>query len=220
MLGVTTIETGPFQANCHVLWDEERKECIVVDPGDDGPDLVEFLRSRGDTVVEIWNTHGHIDHINANAALKAAFPAAPIRIHALEQAWLGSALLCGASHFGLPFHPSKADFTWADGDTLEALGRRWRVHHTPGHSPGLCCLVCEEEKLLIAGDLLFQDSIGRTDLPGGSWDAMEASLRALFTGWGRDDWEVLPGHGPNTTVGRERSRNPFVREVLRRGPSV
>lgn len=212
-LRVYTIPTGPLQANCHVIHNGDSGEIVVADPGDDGRELWDFTQSLPGRVVEIWNTHGHIDHINGNGAVHE-LSGAPISIHELEADWLCSEVLCGAAWLGIDFHPSRADRTWRGGEELEALGCRWVVRHVPGHSPGSCALVCAEGKLVIGGDLLFRQSIGRTDLPGGDYDRMMDSLRCFFGGWVSDDMQVLCGHGPSTTVGEERRRNPFVAEAL------
>jgi glyoxylase-like metal-dependent hydrolase (beta-lactamase superfamily II) len=118
--------------------------------------------------------------------------------------------------FGLPFNPSKADKTWKGGDELEAMGRQWKVFHTPGHSPGSCCIVCDAENLLLGGDLLICGSIGRTDLPGGDEDQMSESLRGLFEDWGKDAWRVYGGHCGPSTIGRERASNMDARYMMSR----
>lgn len=215
-LRVHSIPLGAFQTNCHILEDVERREAVVVDPGDEGEELLAFIKKLGVRVVAIWNTHAHLDHIGANAALQKA-TGAPLSIHRLSAPALGSAVLSGAAMFGFPFTPSKADILWNGGEVLEVLGRKWLVRHNPGHSVGCCSIICEAENLMIGGDLLFQGAIGRTDLPGGSPEVMTASLRALFNDWGKDEWTVLTGHGDNTTIGEERTSNFLVRLALSEG---
>jgi glyoxylase-like metal-dependent hydrolase (beta-lactamase superfamily II) len=200
-------------ANCHLLHQTDSDEIIIVDPGDDAPIILETVGRIGGRVVAIWNTHAHIDHVNANAAVAAA-TGAPISIHSAEADWLGSPLKTLAAWAGVPFHPSRATHLWQDGQELDALGTQWRVLHTPGHSPGLCCLMAAGAGLVIAGDLVFRGSIGRTDLPGGDPGAMEESLRRFFGGWAPDSATILCGHGGATTVAQERRTNPFVREAL------
>ncbi|CAN5323475.1 MBL fold metallo-hydrolase [soil metagenome] len=217
MLEIHSIPVGPIQANCHILRDSETGRMVVVDPGDDAEEIAKYLKRLGGTVEAIWNTHGHIDHINGNAGVKAA-NGAPISIHESVAQALESPILSGASWTGIPFNPSKADHTWKGGEILDALGREWSVRHAPGHSLGCCLITCEGEKLMVGGDVLFAGSIGRTDLPGGNPAVMTETLRMLFSGWAKDEWTVLPGHGDSTTIGAERRSNPYVREAL--GPGL
>ena len=216
MLEVHSFPLGDFQTNCHILQNPTTKEIVVVDPGEEPEEILAFLKRIGGKVVEIWNTHGHIDHINANKPVADA-TGAPISIHELEAEWLQSATLNLGAFVNYPFIASQASRLWKGGDELEALGVKWKVYHSPGHSPGLCAIVSAEEKLMIGGDLLFRGSIGRYDFPGSSAAQMTASLRALFNDWGKDDWKVLSGHGDETTVGYERKTNMLVREALTRG---
>ncbi|MBI1290703.1 MBL fold metallo-hydrolase [bacterium] len=216
-LQVHQLTVGPLEENCYFLVNEDRREAIVVDPGDEGAVILSHIKNLGVRVSAIWNTHAHFDHIGANAVV-AAQTGAPILIHAIEAPWLESEMLCGAALFGAPFVPSKATGTWADGDQFEALGTQWIVRHAPGHSPGLCALISNDEKLVVGGDLLFKGSVGRMDLPGGSAAAMTQSLRSLFNDWSKDDFRVLPGHGPVTTIGQERKSNWLVQEAL--GPGL
>lgn len=213
MLEIHSIPTGGFQANCHILQDTKTHEMIVVDPGDDGIELVAFLGRLGGKVVAIWNTHGHIDHIGANAAVQRA-TGAPIAVHKAEQEWLGNATLNGAAIFGIPFEPSKADTVWNGGETVSALGREWKVHHAPGHSPGMCTISCEAEKLILAGDLVMFNSIGRTDLPGGDDRAMARSLSEFLKGYTQPEWIVLCGHGDRSTVAQEMRLNENARCLI------
>lgn len=216
MIKTHSIPVGPLQANCHILHNQETNEAIVVDPGDDAADINQFLDTLACRVVAIWNTHGHLDHINGNAGVQAATKA-PISIHQAAAPCLSSSLYSGADWIGIPLNPSKADTLWQGDETLTALGQEWKIRHTPGHSPGCCVIVCEAENLMVAGDLLFRNSIGRTDLPGGNPELMTQSLRGLFNDWGQDQWRVLTGHGPNTTIAEERRSNPFVRDALGQG---
>lgn len=213
MLLIRSLVLGPFQTNCHLLQNQDTKETVVVDPGDEPRRLLGVLKQMEAKVLAIWNTHGHIDHINANAPVQEE-TGAPITIHALEADWLQDATKNLAAFGGIIHRPSRADQHWKNGDSVQALGRQWTVHHVPGHSPGQCALACAQENLLIAGDLLFAGSIGRTDFPGSDPGAMGNSLRGLFNEWGRDEWRVLSGHGPDTTIGQERRQNPFVELAL------
>lgn len=207
-----TLSVGPLGANCHILHNEPTNELVIVDPGDDAETILEFVEKLGGKVVAIWNTHAHIDHVNANAGVKKE-TGAPISIHELEADWLGSAEKTLAVWAGVTFHPSSADKTWKDGDEINALGLTWKIRQTPGHSPGMSCIVSEEAGLILGGDLLFSGSIGRMDLPGGSEEEMVASLKGLFSQWGKDTMVVLSGHGPATTIGQERRSNFLLREL-------
>lgn len=211
MIEFHQITVGPLGSNCYLLQNTETKEIAIVDPGEEPEVILGAAGKLGGKVVAIWNTHAHIDHINANAPVQEA-TGAPISIHELEADWLPSAEKTLAVWAGIPFRPSKADHIWRDGDHFEALGGRWSVRHVPGHSPGGCAIICDGENLFVGGDLLFQGSIGRMDLPGGSEEAMRESLRGLFQDWGKDSWRVLPGHGPVTTIANERRSNPFLGE--------
>lgn len=209
MLETNSIPVGPLQANCHILRDGQSGNLLVIDPGDEPEQILAFIERLGGKVEAIWNTHAHIDHINANGPVSEA-TGAPISIHRAGAPCLESPELSGASFTGLTLRPSKADHLWEDGQEIEALGRRWKIHHSPGHSPACCAIVCDEEDLVIAGDLLFQGSIGRTDLPGSSPEEMGRSLRRLHDEWGQDGHRVLTGHGPATTIGQEKQSNPFL----------
>ncbi|MEO8377227.1 MAG: MBL fold metallo-hydrolase [Candidatus Sumerlaeota bacterium] len=212
MLEIHSITTGPFQENCHILQNPATMEIVVVDPGDDAPELTDFLQRLGGRVVAIWNTHGHIDHIGANAAVQRE-TSAPISIHEMEQEWLGSAMLCGAAIFGIPFEPSKAETLWKGGETISALGCEWKVRHAPGHSPGMCTISCDAENLIIVGDLIMMNSIGRTDLPGGDERAMAKSLSEFFK-YAKPDWRMLCGHGDRSTVQKEIRLNENARYMI------
>lgn len=214
MIQVQTLSVGPLQANCHIPHNTETREAIIVDPGDEPERIARWLTEKNLRPIAIWNTHAHIDHINGNAALKQKF-SIEITIHEAEKHWLQSDFYTVAKFAGIPLNISHADHTWKGGESIEALGAQWKVHHTPGHSPGGVSLVCAAENIMISGDLLFAGSIGRTDLPESDHDAMIASIRGLMTDWGRDEWKVYSGHGPVTTIGEERRTNPFVREFLR-----
>jgi hydroxyacylglutathione hydrolase len=213
VLQVITLAVSPFQSNCHLIFNPETREALVIDPGDDAPIIIEALEKEYLKLVAIWNTHGHIDHINANQQLHE-ISKAEICIHQFDAPMLESEINSGASLFGLPFSPSKASKTWVGGENIELLGTTWQIMHTPGHSAGCCCYVCPQEEIMFAGDLLFQGSIGRTDLPGGDPEAMTETLRNLFNDWGQDKWKVYCGHGPSTTLADERDSNMYVRQAM------
>src|SRR5918911_1382336 len=193
-LHIRTIVSRPFEENTYVVWLPGRSECVVIDPGLE-PDLIlDVLRGEGLTVSAVLNTHGHADHIGGNEALKEAFPAAPLIIGAREVQLLGDPQANLSAPFGLPITSPPADRTVAEGDVVEEAGLALEVLDVPGHSPG---------------DVLFRGGIGRSDFPGGDGALLLAGIRTkLFTL--PPDTVVYPGHGPATTVGREKATNPYV----------
>lgn len=202
------ITVGPLQCNCSVIGDENTREAIVVDPGDDIDDILAIIAKHRLTVKQIVITHGHIDHIGGAMKLKAA-TGAPIAMNEADQMQL-KLLPMQAAWIGVAA-PEKMEIDQhtKDQDTFSAGGLRATVLHTPGHTEGSSCLYFPEEKKLIAGDTLFAGSIGRTDLPGGSMEKIIASLHGKLMAL-PDDVMVLPGHGPATTIGEERETNPFI----------
>lgn len=209
-LQVVTILSMPFAENTYLLYRQGATEAVVVDPGLE-PDLIlEAVNERRLTVVAILNTHGHADHIAGNEAMKEAFPRAPLIIGAGDAAMLQDPELNLSRPFGFDVVSPPADRLVNEGEELELAGIRLRVENLPGHSPGHVVFVIRDESpLVVAGDTLFEGSIGRTDFPGGSHQHLVQGIRAkLFTL--SDDTIVLPGHGEPTTVGREKRSNPFV----------
>ena len=199
---------GPLQCNCSVIGDETTREGMVIDPGDDIDDVLALIQKHNLTVKQIVVTHAHIDHVGGAMKLRAA-TGAPILLnqndHALlkmldvQAAWIGVA------------DPGKVeiDHSIGQGDTVRAGSLAANVIHTPGHTEGSVCLYFPVEKKLIAGDTLFAGSIGRTDLPGGSFKKIINSLHEKVLAL-PDDTVVVPGHGGLTTIGEERESNPFL----------
>ncbi len=215
MLKIETLTVGPLEANCHICFDDETSRAIVIDPGDDPDRILGFLRDEGLTVECIWLTHAHFDHIGALAAVKRETDA-PVTIHELERQWTQDGLLNGSDLFGFEIEPCPVDQTWSDGVTERALGRFWRVHHVPGHSPGSVAIVCEKEELGFTGDLVFSGSVGRVDLPGGDPERMARSLRRFVKMPERIRCYV--GHGPSTLIGVEAVTNFLIKEFLEAFP--
>lgn len=216
---------GLWQANCFVLGDRETGRAVVVDPGQHGAAPVTDLLGRLDLTCEaVLLTHGHLDHLWAAPELAEQFDV-PVLLHA-DDRWLWDNPAAG---FGYPAEvlEQQFDLTWspptqrlvdiADGQRLSLAGVDLRVAHTPGHTPGSCVFVVDDDgPLLFSGDLLFAGSVGRTDLPGGSWDQQMASLsRVVVTLAG--ETVVHSGHGPDTTVAAELASNPFLRNLDRTG---
>ena len=208
---VVTIPNGLFAENCYLVIDEPSGECAVIDPGEEAGLIVHKLGVAGAKPVGIWLTHAHIDHVVGVPRLKAE-TGAPVCLHAADRV-LYDHVPEQAAAFGLEAEPLPApDRALAAGELLRVGNLEFRVRHAPGHSPG--SVVFEGEGAAFAGDVLFQGSIGRTDLPGGDFETLMRSIeRELLTL--PDSTIVYSGHGPETTVGRERRTNPFLTGVNR-----
>lgn len=212
-LHVQTLTVGPLQSNCHIAYNAETREAIVVDPGDDAEVILDFLAGENLRTSAIWLTHAHIDHIGACAAVKRA-TGAPVTIHPLERAWLSDGDLCLASWIGIQLDPVEADYEWHPGEEFEALGVQWRTMHVPGHSPGLVAIYSLEENIAFSGDLIFQGSMGRVDLPNGNPVAMTDSLERFLEL--PSELRLYVGHGPDTMLGAERQTNQVVKSFMGR----
>jgi hydroxyacylglutathione hydrolase len=202
------LPVGPLQCNCSIIGDETTHEAMVIDPGDDIEDVLAILHRHHLQVKQIVITHAHIDHVGGAMKLRTV-TGAPILLNQNDYALL-KMLDVQATWLGMAA-PSDVtiEASIADGDSLQAGSLKANVLHTPGHTEGSVCLYFPAEKLLIAGDTLFARSIGRTDLPGGSFEKIMRSLhdRVLTL---PDDTVVVPGHGPRTTIGEEREENPYL----------
>ena len=203
---------GPIQANCILLGDVDAGEVVVFDPGDEGDRIAERVRASGLRPTMILHTHGHLDHVGGTAELAPLLGGTlPIGLHRDEIDLYRSAPIQGQM-FGLEVEAPPEPTLWLEhGQKLSVGGFDLEVRHTPGHSPGGVAFVVSgaDEPLVIVGDVLFAGSIGRTDLMGGSFPVLEHSIREqLYTL--SDATRVVCGHGPDTTIGRERASNPFV----------
>jgi len=208
-LKVEVVQNGSFVENAFVLWDEETKKAVIVDPGDEPDRIAGCARVLGLEVTAILCTHAHIDHVGAVATLKDKL-GVPVAMHSAERPVL-DAMPAQAAMFGLGnIDAPEVDRWLEDGDTVEVGDATGRVIHTPGHTPGGCCFFFEDAAILIAGDTLFQGSIGRTDLPGGSFEEIISSIKEKLLPLG-EDVVAYCGHGPQTTLGMEAKHNPFVR---------
>lgn len=201
---------GPLQCNCSVIGDEKTHEAMVIDPGDQIEQILDILRQEKLTLKQIVITHAHIDHVGGAMKLKAA-TGAPILMNQNDYALL-KMLDMQAAWVGMrPPGDVQVDETISQGRVLKIGEISSNVIHTPGHTEGSICIYFPEEKKLIAGDTLFAGSIGRTDLPGGSMDKIMRSLHTQVLAL-PDETEVVPGHGPLTTIGEERETNPFLQK--------
>jgi len=199
---------GPLQCNCSVIGDEQTREAMVIDPGDEVDNVMAVVKRHGLTVKQIVVTHAHIDHVGGATKLKR-LTGAPILLNQNDYALL-KMLDVQAAWVGMKSPGAVAiDASLATGDQVRAGSHVADVLHTPGHTEGSICLYFAPEKKLIAGDTLFAGSIGRTDLPGGSYDKIMRSLHGPVMAL-PDDTIVVPGHGPLTTIGEERATNPFL----------
>lgn len=206
---IQTIVSMPFAENTYVAWQAGSPEAIVIDPGTEPEAILEFLTERELVAVAILNTHGHADHIAGNAAMKAAFPDAPLIIGAGDAELLTNPDLNVSRSFGFDVLSPPADRLLAEGDTVEFAGLTLDILEIPGHSPGHIVFVLREGKIVFGGDVLFRGSIGRTDFPGGSFATLASGIRGKLYKLPRET-VVYPGHGPVTTVGHECDTNPFV----------
>lgn len=218
MLVVRRVAVGPLAENAYLAACDRTGEAILVDPGADLARVLALREPGGFTVRRIFLTHGHADHVAEVAAAKAA-TGATVTLHPADAPWI-EGFSQTAGWLGLEGSSGPAvDAPHGDGDTLQVGEHAARIIHTPGHSAGGCCLFFPEAKVLFCGDTLFSGSVGRTDLPGGSLEALLASIRDRIFTLG-DDVRFYPGHGPSGLVGDERRTNPFAGEPSRRGRYV
>lgn len=205
------VVVGPLQVNCFVVGCPQTRQAAVIDPGEDAERILEVVEKAGLEVCCIINTHGHFDHIGANQALVEA-TAAELMIHRAD-APLFAVASEHAEVFGLTTTASpEAQRLLEEGDSVEVGEIRFQVLHVPGHSPGGICLHCQDH--VFVGDALFAGSIGRTDLPGGNHQQLIAGIRSKLFAL-PDQTIVHTGHGPDTTLGREKRDNPFVGDEVR-----
>ena len=209
-LRIEPVVSAPFDQVAYVAWRDGDTEALVVDPGFDAGAILRSLSQRALNVAAILNTHGHVDHVAGNAAIKKAFPAAPLLIGRNEAHLLLDADANLSARFGMPLTSPAADRLLDEGETFEVAGVRMEVREIPGHSPGSIVFVCLDAAPLVVfgGDVLFAGSVGRTDL-GGNGPQLLAGIRAKLLNL-PDATRILPGHGPETTIGAERRSNPFV----------
>ncbi len=212
MLQIKSFTFNAFQENMYLLIDEVSKECIVIDPGcsndQEEKTLIDYIESNGLLPKRLINTHCHIDHVLGNKFIAEKYNL-PLEAHELEKSVLAMGTQVGTM-YGIPYKGSPdIGIFHNDGDTFEFAGTQINILFTPGHSPGSICLHLKEQKEVIGGDVLFQGSIGRTDLPGGNYDTLIGSIVTKLLPLD-DATIVYSGHGGPTSIGVERVTNPFL----------
>ena len=212
MFTVLSFTFGPLAENTWILRNESG-DCLIIDPGcyfgNERRELSDYITENGLTPKYLLNTHCHLDHVFGNKFVFETWKLEPW-LHALEKPVLENAAIAGLQ-WGLPFDNYKGPLHFLrEGDTIRLGTDELKVLFTPGHSPGHICFYCQAQQLVVSGDVLFRESIGRTDLPGGHFDTLIASIRnQLFVL--PDDTVIFPGHGPQTTIGHEKIHNPFLK---------
>lgn len=208
---ITTLSLGPIGTNCYITADSDTKQAVVVDPGWDAPQILATAKGLGLSLQAIWLTHAHFDHIGGVAGLVRALNL-PVALHSLDLPLYRAR--GGAQLFGIPIEPGpepglKLEEFVSPEKRLEIGDLRFAVFHVPGHTPGHVAFYEKAAGVLFGGDVLFKNSIGRTDLPGGDYETLIQSIQTHFLTL-PDSTLVYSGHGPETTVGEERRFNPFL----------
>ena len=207
------VPVTPFQQNCTLLWCETTSRAVVIDPGGDLPRIEDAIDQSRVTVDKIWLTHGHVDHVGAAADLKAKLKV-PIEGPHRADLFLLQHVVETAASFGIENASNVTPDRWLEEKDQVQVGElTFDVLHCPGHSPGSIVYFSPAQRLAIVGDVLFAGSIGRSDLPGGNHRQLLNSIRDKLLPMG-DDVAIISGHGPTSTIGRERASNPFLRSGL------
>ena len=208
-LEIVTFILGPAQTNAYLVADSETRDAAVIDPSWDGKLILSEAQKRGWRIAHLWYTHAHFDHIGGAAEIADALNPLPlVALHPDDHIlWRAGG---GGAYFGFDIDPGpEPTIDLVHGQILRLGSVQFEVRYTPGHTKGHCVFYVALEKVCFCGDLIFQNSVGRTDLPGGDWDTLENSIRTqIFTL--PDETHLLSGHGPETTVGQEKMHNPFV----------
>lgn len=209
MLEIIAMTLGPVQTNTYIVADPETKDAVVIDPSAEGQHILAEVLKRGWHISSIWLTHAHFDHLGGAAQVAdGSNPPPPVALHPEDYPlWRAQG---GALLFGFKIDPGpEPTIDLTDGQILYLGSNQFEVRHAPGHTRGHVMFYCAEQEVLFCGDVIFQGSIGRTDLPGGDYQTLLNSIRAQVLSL-PDDTRLLTGHGPETTVGLERQYNPFL----------
>jgi hydroxyacylglutathione hydrolase len=211
MLRYHTVPVTPFQQNCSIVWCDQTREAAVIDPGGELPRLLAAVERLGVELQQIWLTHAHIDHAGGTGTLARERQLPVIGPHPGDQFWIDG-LAQQSAMFGFPPAEAFTPTRWlADGDTVQVGQSTLAVRHCPGHTPGHVVFHSAEAGRAFVGDVLFDGSIGRTDFPGGDHDTLIGSITQRL--WPMGDATVfIPGHGPESSFGEQRRRNPYVRD--------
>lgn len=207
MLDIAKIEVGALAANCYIIAAPNR-QALIIDPGAEAETILRIVKKRRLTIKAYLVTHGHMDHISALGPLWAHIQA-PVAMHGADIAWAFDPANQMLPYFSVPHRPENIDRILVGNETYHEGDFNYRVIATPGHSPGGVCFYFPDENILFSGDTLFQDSVGRTDIPGGNERQLNEALQVLVAL--PPHTKVYPGHGPETTIGRELDSNPFLK---------
>ena len=205
-ISIKGLALGRLQTNCYIVLDEETKAAVIIDPSDESDRILAVV--DGYTVREILLTHAHFDHVLASGAVKEATKA-PVRVHAADVPQLEHAPQIARMYGIRAADSAKHDHLLNEGDVITVDGIVLETVYTPGHSPGHVVFVMRSEKAVFCGDCVFNSSIGRTDLPGGNYQELMNSIFDKILPIG-DDFALLPGHGPTTTIAAEKANNPYL----------
>jgi len=209
MILVDALVVSLFESNCFIARGDQCSRVLVIDPGDDAPEIIEHLRERQFTVAAYLITHGHVDHVSGLAGMYEVMPA-PVAMHPRDAKWAFTARAAMPPYYDAPKSPPVIERSLAEGQEWTDIGFTYQIIETPGHSPGGVAFYFKDEKVLFGGDSLFRGSIGRSDLPGANPRDLAASLKRLLTL--PDDTVVYCGHGSATTIGAERIHNPYLKD--------
>lgn len=209
MLEIVTFTLGPVMTNSYLVADPQTGEAVVIDPADEGKTIVDAARKRGWRIGNIWLTHAHFDHLaGAGGVADLIDPPPPVALH--PEDYVLWRMQGGAPLFGMRIDPGpEPTVDLQHGQLLHLGGNLIEVRHTPGHTRGHVVFYCSQQKVVFCGDVIFNSSIGRTDLPGGDYDTLIKSIHTQILTL-PDDTRLLSGHGPETSVGYERLVNPFL----------
>ncbi|WP_274572176.1 MBL fold metallo-hydrolase [Neisseria leonii] len=209
-LQIEIMPVTPFRQNCTLIWDDESGEAVFTDVGGDAAFLADEAKKRGLTVKAAWLTHGHLDHVGGVVDMRGLLPDMEVAGPHRDDEFLLEYLPTATAQYGFPVSPAFLPDRWLEeGETLTVGAYRFGVLHIPGHTPGHVVFYCAQAELLVAGDVLFYESIGRTDFPRGNHADLLANIRSKL--WPLPDTtQVIPGHGRLTSIGHEKKHNPFL----------
>ena len=203
------VAVTPFRQNCTLIWDDETREAVLTDVGGEVPFLLQEIEKHGLTLKEVWLTHGHLDHVGGVVELRGQTGVPVLGPHS-EDLFLLEQLPKTTAEYGFPVSPAFVPTRWLnEGDVLKVGRYAFDVLHVPGHTPGHVVFYCKDAELLIAGDVLFYESVGRTDFPRGNHADLIRHIRSKLLVL-PETTQVVSGHGRTTTIGHEKRHNPFL----------